>query len=433
MQVAFYTLGCKVNQYESQILAQLFADQGYNIIPFGPGGDVYVVNSCTVTAEGDRKTRQLLRRLRRENPESILVLTGCFPQAFPQEAQELSEVDVVTGSSNRRNILTALNKYLVTRKKVVDIMPYSQEEVFEAMTLGKAYHRTRAFVKIEDGCDRYCTYCIIPTARGSVRSKPLHQLQEEVIMLAEAGHLEVVLTGINLSSYGKDLQLNLVDAVEVVAGVPGIQRIRLGSLEPDVLTTTDLDRMVATGKVCSQFHLSLQSGSDTVLGRMARRYKMKDYLRVVNDIRCRFKNPAFTTDLMIGFPGETENEFIESLELVQKIGFSKIHGFTYSPRVGTRAAQMSGQISPEIKEERMERLLTIARELRYQFFQKMVGSLEEVLVEERGKDGFQIGYTSNYTPVVIPNSVELEGRLVTVRITGVQEDGCLGIIEEMMR
>ncbi len=430
MRIAFHTLGCKVNQYETQVLTGLFAARGYDVVPFGPGSDVYVVNSCTVTAEGDRKTRQLLRRLRRENPGSVIVLTGCFPQAFPRQAGALEEADVVTGSANRRSLPEALARRLATGERVVDITPHARGESFESMEVDDFGRRPRAFVKIEDGCENYCAYCIIPTARGPVRSKPLAQVGDEVAALAASGHREVVLAGINLSAYGRDQGCRLIDAVELTAAVPGIQRVRLGSLEPDVIGPEDFARMAATGKVCPQFHLSLQSGSDSVLRRMGRRYDTDAYLRVVEEIRARFPLPALTTDLMVGFPGETEEEFRQSVAFARRVGFAKIHVFAYSPREGTRAAAMEDQVPAAVKRERSAALIAAAGELRQAFLQSMVGQVQPVLFEERGKDGLQTGYTPNYTPVSVPESRELRGAIREVRITGQAGDGCLGLLEQ---
>ncbi len=429
MRMAFYTLGCKVNQYETQVLTRLFAAQGYDVEPPGPGCDVYVVNSCTVTAEGDRKTCQLLRRLRRENPGSILVLTGCFPQAFPQRASALEEADVVTGSANRGSLPQALARRLSTGERVVEITPHVRDEKFESMEVEAFGGRTRAFLKIEDGCENYCAYCIIPTARGPVRSKPMEEIREEVAALAAAGHREVVLAGINLSAYGREWGGRLVDAVELAAAHPGIHRVRLGSLEPDIITPEDFSRMAATGKVCPQFHLSLQNGSDAVLERMGRKYRTADYLRVVETIRERFSRPALTTDLMVGFPGETEEEFRQSVEFAQKVGFARIHVFSYSPRAGTRAAVMPDQVPQQVKHQRSAALIAAAGELRKSFLEAMVGSVEPVLFEERGKDGFQTGYTPNYTPVSVPETEDLRGRICNVRITGLRGDGCVGVPE----
>ena len=354
MKIAFYTFGCKVNQYETQALRQQFAAAGWEVLDFAHDApwDAVVVNSCTVTAEGDRKTRQLLRRLRREHPDAAICLTGCFPQAFPEAAQAMEEADVVTGSRDRRGLSQALDRFLATGKRVVELRPHQQGEAFEAMSAESFGRRTRAFVKIEDGCENYCAYCIIPTARGPVRSKPIEALREELAALARSGYQEVVLAGINLSAYGREYGLRLIDAIEAAAGTPGLRRVRLGSLEPDVIGPEDFSRMAAAGKICPQFHLSLQAGCDATLRRMGRRYDTAHYRAAVEEIRRRFPLAAITTDLMVGFPGETEGDFLESVAFARKVGFAKIHVFPYSPRPGTVAAGMAGQLPPEEKRRR---------------------------------------------------------------------------------
>jgi threonylcarbamoyladenosine tRNA methylthiotransferase MtaB len=429
MKITFYTLGCKVNQYETQVLSQLFAARGWEVLDFSfdGGWDACVVNSCTVTAEGDRKTRQLLRRLRREHPDAALALTGCFPQAFPEEAAALP-ADVITGSRDRRGLADALERFLATRERVVEIRPHQKGEAFEEMETEDFGRRTRAFVKIEDGCENWCAYCIIPAARGPVRSKDPGALREELEALARSGHREVVLSGINLSAYGREFGLRLIDAVELACAVPGIQRVRLGSLEPDVIGPEDFSRMAAAGKVCPQFHLSLQAGCDATLRRMGRRYDTAHYLRAVEEIRRRFPLAAITTDLMVGFPGETPEDFEESLAFARKVGFAKIHVFPYSRRPGTRAAAMPGQVPQEEKHRRAARLITAGEELRGAFLDSMVGTVQEVLFEERGENG-QTGYTPNYTPVTVPEPGSLKGQILPVRITGRLGDGCQGQIK----
>ncbi len=428
MKIAFYTLGCKVNQYETQVLSQLFAARGWEVLDFSfdGGWDACVVNSCTVTAEGDRKTRQLLRRLRREHPEAALALTGCFPQAFPEEAAALP-ADVITGSRDRLRLADALERFLATRERVVEIRPHQRGEAFEEMETGDFGRRTRAFVKIEDGCENWCAYCIIPAARGPVRSKAPEALRAELEALAKSGHREVVLSGINLSAYGREFGLRLIDAVELACAVPGIQRVRLGSLEPDVIGPEDFSRMAASGKVCPQFHLSLQAGCDATLRRMGRRYDTAHYLRAVEEIRRRFPLAAITTDLMVGFPGETPEDFEESLAFAKKVGFAKIHVFPYSRRPGTRAAAMADQVPQEEKHRRAARLMAAGEELRGAFLDSMVGTVQEVLFEERGENG-QTGYTPNYTPVTVPEPGSLKGRILPVRITGRLGDGCQGFL-----
>lgn len=423
MKITFHTLGCKVNQYETEALRQHFAAQGWEVLDFthAAAWDAVVVNSCTVTAEGDRKTRQLLRRLRREHPDAAICLTGCFPQAFPEEASAMTEADVITGSRDRLALSAALERFLTTGERVVDIRPHQPGEPFETISAGEGFgRRTRAFVKIEDGCENYCAYCVIPIARGPVRSKPMEELRTELEALACSGYREVVLSGINLSAYGRELGCRLIDAVELAAAIPGLVRIRLGSLEPDVIGPEDFSRMAATGKVCPQFHLSLQAGCDATLRRMGRRYDTAHYMMAVEEIRRRFPLAAITTDLMVGFPGETEEDFLESAAFARQVGFAKIHVFPYSQRPGTAAAKLPGQLPSEEKKRRARELIAVGEELRREFLQKMVGTTQEVLFEEGGPNG-QVGYTANYTPAAVLEMERLQGKILPVTITGVEE------------
>ena len=426
MKAIFVTLGCKVNQYETQVLMEKFQQAGMEIAAEGEPAEVCVVNSCTVTASGDRKTKQMLRRLKRQNPGAVMVLTGCYPQAFPQQAAALEEADIVTGSTNRGGLLDLLQEYWKDRQRIVQILPHRKEEGFEAMTASRFLERTRAFVKIQDGCDRYCAYCIIPYARGPVRSKPVADLVAELEQLARQGYQEVVLVGINLPCYGKDLGLRLIDAVEAAAAVEGIRRIRLGSLEPELLTADDLNRLAALPKFCPQFHLSLQSGCDRTLKAMNRHYTSAEYLQIVQDIRAAFPNPSITTDIMVGFPGETEEDFRQSAAFAQTVGLAKAHVFAYSVRPGTRAASMPDQVPQSVKEDRSARLIAVTDETRRAFLQSQVGREEEVLFETTQTPYGVEGYTPNYTPVCVDTQEEIRGQIRRVRITAALNDLCLG-------
>lgn len=427
MKAAFYTLGCKVNQYETEVLKGLFEADGFTIVSSSEKADVYVVNSCTVTAMGDRKSRQLLRQMRRRNPDAVVAITGCFPQAFPEEAARLAEADVVTGAANRASLLKDIHQALATRRRVIDITPHAKGEPFEPMRAGSFSEHTRAFVKIEDGCDRWCSYCIIPKARGPVRSKPLEELREELKALAARSYREIVLVGINLSSYGKEEgSLRLAEAVECACSVDGVERVRLGSLEPELLTERDLARMAAQPKFCPQFHLSLQSGCNETLRRMNRHYTVEEYLALVQAIRSVFENPSITTDMMVGFPGETEEEFAASAAFAQAVGFAKVHVFAYSPRPGTRAAAMADQIAAPVKEERSRRLIALTDQLRRQFWESQLGRVEEVLWETRQTNGYAVGYTRNYTPVLVPCEESMDNRILPAELLEIREEGCLG-------
>ena len=341
MRAAFYTLGCKVNQYESQAMEELFRRRGYEIVPPSQEAELYIVNSCTVTSSGDKKTRQIVRRLRREHPLAVVALTGCLPQTDPRAAEELPEADLVLGTRERRTVVEAVEEYLARRQRLVRVLPHEAEEPFEPLeALGDDGH-TRAFLKIQDGCTQFCAYCIIPFARGPLRSRELAALREEIAGLAAAGYREVVLTGINLSLYGRELGLRLPDAVEATASVPGIDRVRIGSLEPELLTDEDIARLAAVPQLCGQFHLSLQSGCDATLARMNRHYTAARYREIAGALREKFPGCAITTDVITGFPGETPEEFAETCRFVREMGFAMVHIFPYSVRPGTPAAGMT--------------------------------------------------------------------------------------------
>ena len=340
MRVTFYTLGCKVNQNETGALAQLFEESGYTVVPNEEAADVYVVNSCTVTNFGDQKSRKWLRRAKRENPGAVTVLTGCYPQAFPEEAAGIMEADVVTGSGNRRAILQDVQKVLDGEaERVVDIRPHEKGERFEELPMDKFAEHTRAFVKVEDGCNRQCAYCVIPRARGPVRSRDEASILQELHRLTESGYKEIVLTAISLPSYGTDTGTSLVDLVEKAAAVPRVERLRLGSLDPDMLHDDDIFRLSRVEKLCPQFHLSLQSGCDKTLRAMRRPYTTAQFAEIADKLRSAFgaDRVSFTTDVIVGFPGETEEDFEAGMAFVTGQRFLKVHVFPYSRREGTPA------------------------------------------------------------------------------------------------
>ncbi len=428
MKVKFVTLGCKVNQYESAAMLESLLNAGFREAEEGEAPDVVVLNSCTVTAEGDRKARQALRRARRDNPGAVTVLTGCWPQAFPQEAERFLEADVVMGTANRAALLPHILEYLSARQRIVDIAPHEKGEKFEKMKVSAFHGRTRAFLKIQDGCNRFCSYCIIPYARGRVRSKPLADVAAEVEELAAHGYREVVLTGINLPAYGQDLGLHLCDAVEAACAVSGIRRVRLGSLEPEQLTPEVIGRMRRQEKLCPQFHLSLQSGCDETLKRMNRHYTAAEYREIVENLRAAFPNCAVTTDVMVGFAGETEEEFAASLAFVEEIAFAKVHVFAYSRRPGTRAYDAPDQVGSRVKEDRSRRMIAATKRSQLAFFEAQVGRVEEVLFEQPVDANVYEGYTANYTPVRVASARPLQGELLPVEIISAGEDFCVGLL-----
>lgn len=424
MKVSFITLGCKVNQYESQAMLADLLRAGFTACDDHALSDLIVVNSCTVTAVSDRKVRQALRHARRENPGAVIVLTGCMPQAFPEASANLTEADVVLGNSNRSSLLSDVQKFINSHQRVIDITPHGKK--FEAIEVDNFYERTRAFIKIEDGCNRFCSYCIIPYARGRVRSKPLEDLKHELSEIAANGYREVVLTGINLSAYGQELGLSLCDAVEAACAQEGIERVRLGSLEPEQLGPDAINRLSRQKKLCQQFHLSLQSGCAATLKRMNRHYTPDEYREIVNNLRTAFSNAAITTDIMVGFPGETEAEFSESLTFEKEIGFAKVHVFIYSRRPGTPAAKAANQVSPQVSEDRSRRMISAAAETRRAFFEQQIAKAEQVLFERECENGVYEGYTENYTPVRTACETNLSGEIRLVTIKKAEYDYCVG-------
>ena len=425
MKVHVITLGCKVNQYESQAMLQQLLHAGFSP-SMGESADVVLINSCTVTATSDHKVRQTLHRARRQNPGAVIVLTGCMPQAFPEEAEALTDADIILGNSNRSALLPDILTYLSTHQRIIDIVPHERKGSFEPMQIEDFQERTRAFIKIQDGCNRFCSYCIIPYARGRVRSKPLEDLEQELRLLGERGFREIVLTGINLSAYGQELDLHLCDAVEAACRTPGIERVRLGSLEPEQLSLPVIQRLAAQKKLCPQFHLSLQSGCDATLRRMNRHYDTAEYREIVQNLRAAFPNAAITTDIMVGFAGETEQEFAESLAFAEEIGFAKVHVFAYSRRPGTVAYSAPDQLTKEVKDRRSKAMIEVTLGTMREFFQRQVGQTAGVLFERECAPGVYEGYTENYTPVTVSSEKPLHGQILPVRITSAGEDGCTG-------
>ncbi|MDD2417761.1 MAG: tRNA (N(6)-L-threonylcarbamoyladenosine(37)-C(2))-methylthiotransferase MtaB [Oscillospiraceae bacterium] len=434
MNALFHTLGCKVNQYETQAMRRLMEDEGWNTAEYTQESQVsdqelvIVINSCTVTGESDRKLGQLLRRLRRNHPHAILVLTGCMPQAFPEIADRFTQADIVLGNAARHALPSRINRFLTLRQRIVDISEHNEQ--FESLSIDEFQGRTRAFIKIEDGCDRFCSYCIIPYARGRVRSKQPDELKSELEKLAANEYSEIVLVGINLTAYGKEWGGSLCEAAEIASSIPGIHRVRLGSLEPDLMTPETINRLAALDKLCPQFHLSLQSGCGATLKRMNRHYSPEEYKEVCRDLREKFPDCGITTDVMVGFPGEDEDEFVQSLNFVESIGFSRVHIFAYSPRPGTPAAKAQNQVSGAEKAKRSRRMSAVCNKSRDKYLDGWIGRCTEVLLEARMDDNAIEGYTPQYFPVRITDH---DGKLtpgltVTAEITGHQNGICMGEI-----
>ena len=425
MKIAFYTLGCKVNQYETESIREEFQKRGHTAVSHRSEFDCIIINSCTVTAESDRKTRQLLNRFRRERPHCVIMLTGCMVQAMAKKDADLSSADIIVGNTDLLKIVDLAEKYFKSPEKINEIRPHERTEKFNTPAISSFAERTRAYMKIEDGCERYCTYCIIPYARGFVRSRPLDGIKREAEELAKNGYKEIVLVGINLSAYGKGEDITLCDAVDTVCGVQRIQRVRLGSLEPDHISDEMLARFKAQEKFCPQFHLSLQSGSDGVLKRMNRHYDSAFYEDLVTRIRNIFPDAAISTDIMVGFPQETEEEFEESLKFAEKIGFAKAHIFAYSRRQGTLADRMHGQITNSVKHERSKKMIEATLKSEADFLASLTGKVLSVLFETE-ENGKWVGYTENYAQVKVDSKENLNGRLKNVKIVSVKEQYCEG-------
>ncbi len=431
MYIYFKTFGCKVNLYETENMKQNFIKKGFTVTDREQESDIFIINTCTVTETGDKKVFKELRRLRREYPNSVIALTGCFPQAFPKEADNLFEADIITGTKNRAILPDLIEDFTSNRTRKVNICKYSSGDTFEDMCISEYENNTRGFIKIQDGCNMFCTYCIIPYSRGRFRSKSIENIIKEAKQLAKSGCREVVLVGINLSFYGIEYKLRLADAVEAVCSVNGIERVRLGSLEPEMINDNDIKRLAAQPKLCPQFHLSLQSGCDRTLKAMNRRYTSSDYAELVNKLRKSFENCSITTDVMVGFPDETDEDFRKSAEFVKNIGFSKIHIFPYSSRKGTPAADFENQIPTEEKNKRARLMNEIAEESQRKFLQTQSGLTFPVLFEREKSDKIPHGYTPNYTLVKIftKNSEKsLRNRIFYVKIVKEENDYCIGEI-----
>lgn len=427
MRIAIQTLGCKVNQYETQAMEEILTRRGHTLVPFGEEADAYIINSCTVTAVSDKKSRQTVRQTRRRWPEAVIALCGCYPQVAPEQAEKL-EVDLIGGSGNREQFLDLLEAEFQSRKSITAVDDALKRRIFEVLPAGGLEGRTRALLKVEDGCVNFCAYCIIPYARGPVRSLPLERAEQEVRRVAEEGYRELVITGIEISSYGRDLKgtPELADLVERVCTAAPDLRVRLGSLEPRTVTEEFCVRLSKLPNLCPHFHLSLQSGCDETLRRMNRKYDTARYRESAELLRKWFLNPALTTDLIVGFPGETEEEFEQTLVFIRSCGFSAMHIFPYSRRKGTPAASLPGQVSNNVKAERAHRAAELAHEMEQNWLNGQIGQTFEVLFEEE-KDGFWRGYTPRYIEVRVKGE-QLHNKIFPVEVTAVGEGVLFGTI-----
>ena len=429
-RVAFYTLGCKVNQYETEAMLELFEKEGYEKAETEDYADVYVINTCTVTHMSDRKSRQYIRRMKKKNPDAIIAVVGCYSQVSPEEILSIDEVNLVMGTNDRKKIVEEVKKIDASRKvsTVDDIM---KVKAFEEIEINKTNGKTRAFLKIQDGCDRYCSYCIIPYARGRVRSRDLESIVKEVENLASNGYKEVVLTGIHVASYGKDIKetdIKLLDVIKQINDIEGIERIRLSSVEPILFTDEFVEAVSAMDKVCPHYHLSLQSGCDETLKRMKRRYTTEEYKTIVDRLRAAIPNVSITTDVIVGFPGETNEEFDKTYEFLKDIELTHMHIFKYSPRKGTPAATMENQVDPSTKHERSEKLLQLNEENFKKFGQKMLDKEFNVLFEQKVGDNKFEGLTENYVKVIVESDKDLSEQILKVKIKDVKNEFLEGIL-----
>lgn len=424
-KAALHNLGCKVNTYETDAMRQNLMENGYEIVPFDVGADIYIINTCTVTNIADRKSRQMLHKAKKMNEDAVVVATGCYVQAAGEEILKDDAIDIVIGNNNKGKIVEILEEYFrdnERKKSQAFIDDLSKPSEYEDMNMTTVTEHTRAFIKIQDGCNQFCTYCIIPYARGRIRSRKLSDVIREVTSLTEAGYSEFVLTGIHLSSYGKDqleLNIGLIDAIERVAFINGVERVRLGSLEPMIITEEFMDRVSKIPQFCPHFHLSLQSGCDNTLKRMNRHYTADMYYEKCCLIRKVFPKAAITTDVIVGFPGETEDDFIESKNFLEKVQFAEMHIFKYSVRKGTAAEKMPDQVNDKIKTVRSDILLELNKKMNKEYRELFLGTADEILLEEDinlKNSIYQVGYTKEYIKVAIPREEDMSGKIIKVNI-----------------
>ena len=428
-KAALHNLGCKVNAYETEAMQQMLENAGYEIVPFQEYADVYIINTCSVTNMADRKSRQMLHRAKAKNPDAVVVGTGCYIQTKEEEALKDTAIDIVIGNNKKHELVERIEAFMKDHKDRDDVLDINHEkQEYEELFLSRTAEHTRAFIKVQDGCNQFCSYCIIPYARGRVRSRKLEHVVKEVERLAANGYKEIVLTGIHLSSYGTDLGDSLLHLIQEVHKIDGIERIRLGSLEPRLVTEDFAKELSGLSKICPHFHLSLQSGCDATLQRMNRKYTAEEYAHACSLLRNVFDHPAITTDVIVGFPGETEEEFQITKEFLARIHFYEMHIFKYSKRQGTKAAVMPEQISEQEKTNRSAQLIRLGEKMSKEFRKHYIGSTQEVLFEEENEiDGrtYFTGYTREYVKVAVESDENLSNCLKSGRITGMLNDEVL--------
>ncbi|MBR3882961.1 MAG: tRNA (N(6)-L-threonylcarbamoyladenosine(37)-C(2))-methylthiotransferase MtaB [Clostridia bacterium] len=416
MKVGFLTLGCKVNQYETNGMIQRFKEHGYDIVEFDDKADIYIINTCTVTNMSDRKSRQFLRQAKKNNPDSVVVAVGCYVQVSKDELEQIPEINLCLGTNDKTQIVEFVEKYIDEKNKKEELDNILYDANFEDFGSVTYTEKTRAVIKVQDGCDRFCSYCIIPFARGKVRSRKPESVIQEIKEIAKSGIKEVVVTGIHVASYGRDFKedYRLIDLLEEINRIDGIERIRLGSIEPLLITEDFMERLIKLEKVCHHFHLSLQSGCTETLKRMNRRYTAEEFEVIVERLRKYYQDVILTTDIIVGFPNESEEEFECTYEYLKKINFYKMHVFKYSPRKGTKASEMPEQIPGDIKEIRSKRLLELSDDNETRFLDSYIGKTVEVLFEECDEQGYYKGHTANYIMVKVKSEEDLSNKIVNV-------------------
>lgn len=426
-KVSFYTLGCKVNQYETNAMAQKFKESGYEIVDMNDDiSDICIVNTCTVTNMSDRKSRHSLRRVKEKNPSAIIAAVGCYAQVAKNDLENMPEIDIVLGNEEKANIVQYVEKFIENEKKLIEIEDIATKKEFEDMGQITYTEKTRAFIKVQDGCNQFCSYCIIPYARGRVRSRKAESIIKEITQIAQNGIKEVVITGIHVASYGRDVgnENGLIELLEKINEIEGIKRIRLGSLEPKIITEEFMQRLSKLEKICHHFHLSLQSGCDATLKRMNRKYTTSEVKEIIERLRRYYDDVMLTTDIIVGFPGETEEEFETTYQFLKQAKLYKMHVFQYSPRKGTRAAVMPNQIDGNIKEARSKKLIELSNENQKMYNQQLVGKEAEVLFEDKEvEDGITYfrGHTQNYVLVKYKTDENLENTLKLIKISDISE------------
>lgn len=432
MKAAFYTLGCRVNQYETEAMAEKFIKEGWKIVSFDETADVYVINTCTVTSIGDKKSRQMIHRAKRLNNKAVIVVAGCYAQIAPEEIAKIDGVDIILGTRNKGDIVYYVNRYISEHKQLIEVNDVMKNRKFEELNIEEYQDKTRAFLKIQDGCNRFCSYCLIPYARGAVCSKTPSKIYDEVKKLSENGFKEIILSGINTASYGCDLDENtgLIDILENINAIHGIERIRIGSLDPEFFTDEVIIKAAKLKKLCPHFHLSLQSGCDATLKRMNRHYTTEEYEKIVNGLRKHIPDVSITTDIIVGFPGETEEEFNITYDYLKRIELSKMHIFKYSPRKGTRAADFKDQVDGVKKEERSMKLISLDKELEEKFRSRFIGRTMNVLYEQEvhGQENTFEGYTPNYIKVQAEACGSAEGKIIPTLLEKSADDSIIGKI-----